>query len=229
MESTTTITALQIINLSRDVASLNATYLGICVTVILFSGGITAGFYYYFNFKPLQKSIKDHEDKLELLRIKIEKEAKEHEESLKNIELKAAEEILILGEKTKKEYLDLGARLEMEVDTMKSSIETELTNLKKRQKEFELDVLINEFFLWKVADIPDNQLVSLINYLEKYIEYKIGHSTHFVLEQIVKIISKPNFFAEADKERLEIKQKLTVLISKITGFEKEKSKIANLL
>ena len=58
--STGMISAIDLINLSNDLASVNAVYLGISVTILIILGGV----FIYFNFNPLREKLDKQEEKI---------------------------------------------------------------------------------------------------------------------------------------------------------------------
>ncbi len=64
MISTSTISALDLLNISKDVAQLNLGYLGISVGII----GVLGGIFVYFNLNPLKEKLNKQEEKIENLR-----------------------------------------------------------------------------------------------------------------------------------------------------------------
>lgn len=73
-----TISLSDVISMTKDIASLNATYLGITVTIILAVLTILVGVFYFINFRPLKESI-DKQEKTINDRI--------NENEIKNLEL----------------------------------------------------------------------------------------------------------------------------------------------
>ncbi|MCK5084146.1 MAG: hypothetical protein KAQ64_00635 [Candidatus Pacebacteria bacterium] len=79
MASTTTISAIELINLSKDIAQLNLGYLGISVAILTVLGGV----FIYFNIKPLKDTLNKQEKTIDDLRKEADKLLDELKNNLK--------------------------------------------------------------------------------------------------------------------------------------------------
>lgn len=70
--STSSVSLIDLINLTQDIAALNAVYLGISVGAILIFAGVLLGAFSFFNLKPLQEKITKQEDKIDTQKKKID-------------------------------------------------------------------------------------------------------------------------------------------------------------
>ncbi|MCH7883171.1 hypothetical protein IIA95_02025 [Patescibacteria group bacterium] len=80
--STSSVSLIDLINLTHDVASLNAVYLGISMSAVLVLAGILFGVFYFFNLKPLQEKIIKQEDKLEAQKKEVNQVLKSTEDKI---------------------------------------------------------------------------------------------------------------------------------------------------
>ncbi len=76
--STNTISVIDLINLSKDVAQLNLGYLAIAVTIL----GILGVVFVYFNINPLKDALNRQEDKVDALKKEADKILKSSEENV---------------------------------------------------------------------------------------------------------------------------------------------------
>lgn len=93
---TNSISFIDLINFTHDIASLNAVYLGISVSAILVLAGLLLGVFYFFNLKPLQEKITKQEDK-------IDTQKKEADKIIKSSEDKVEASLRIFKERYKKD------------------------------------------------------------------------------------------------------------------------------
>jgi len=206
---------IEFINLTHDVAQLNAAYLTISVSIILFLGGV----FYFFNFKPLQ-------DKLQKQEEKIENERRENKSQLKKLrrsvtafkneamtQIKSSKEVLLTEFKQKNEEID--KRVKQIEDEAKGQIQ----NLEQKARLTELMDLWEKHHFWQLGSlsVPDNSLRVLIDYLEKCFEYDIALSDTDLLikniKDVLKKISESRKDAELNVPRTKMYENLVKAVS----------------
>lgn len=139
--TTTTISALDLINLSKDVAGLNAVYLGISVAIL--------GIFIYFNFKSLKDSLDKQEKTINDLKQEADKllnKAKEQSDnSLENFKTSQLKEIAgSLEEQFKKTILEIENNSSKLEKSFFEKIETISENKNIKLKEIILSDTINK-------------------------------------------------------------------------------------
>ena len=78
--ATSSIALMDIINLIKDISSLNLGYLGLSITVLVILGGV----FYFFNLKPWQEKTEKQEGNLENMRQRLIKDKNEALEKIKS-------------------------------------------------------------------------------------------------------------------------------------------------
>lgn len=200
--STSTIELIDLINLTKDIASLNAVYLTISVGIILTFG--TA--FYFFNFKPLQEKITKQEKNLELENKNIEK----LKEELTNI----IHNKITSGEK--------------KIELLENLAKEEIVKIKNQANLIELLNLWDKKYLWTLGDLKvhENGLDVLIQYLEKSNEYKTSVvSPDLLFKTIYEILNKikEKKFTSANKDDKEnLRKRLINSLFKSADFDLEK-------
>lgn len=161
--------------LMQSLATTNLGYLGLCVTILLFAGG----FFYLFNFKPLQDTIKKQEDELKAITKEINEKLESLSENFQGLVKNQAKE---LGdsiakaeagiEEIKNEGLENIKKAEDKIAEIKANAESELLKLRKALHETELITIWNEQYMWDAKHVMINVVATLIEYFEKHAEYE---------------------------------------------------------
>lgn len=151
MLATTTISVIELVNLTQGIATLNLGYLGLCVTIILFVGG----FFYVFNFKPLQESIKKQESQLEGLKKEIELKIENMNTGFVNFvstqttELRAIIDLVAKETNSiKKDAFDKINNAEKQFSAFTAKAEQELSGLRREYQVAELNNLWYQQYIW---------------------------------------------------------------------------------
>lgn len=182
--STTTFSAIELINLSKDIAQLNLGYLGISVAIL----GVLGGVFIYFNIKPLKDALDKQEKTINDLREEanklLEKSKEQSNEALENFK--------------KNQTSALSTLLKEQYD--KTILETE-----KRSADFE------NAFLEKIDNIVENKDVklkevilsdtnNLLGKLEKSLSAALGDSKKELEKQIADINKTINLLKAENKD-----------------------------
>lgn len=234
MGATTTLSALDILNLMQGISATNLGYLTLCVSVILATGGITAGFYYLFNFKPLQKSIEKQEGELQEIKKELEKKsatlntefvelvASQTQKLEKNIE----DTKVSLGT-LKKETFDKIGLAEKQTNDFILKATKDVDSLKKQYQHIVLDSLWKEQYMWAGNEIWGNCLTTLAEYMEKAFDFKIVYLLDLWLQRVEDILKRTPEYNFDDKQQT--KDRFLTLLGKIEGRDKQKEGIKILL
>lgn len=212
--STSSVTLLDLIKLTQDIASLNAVYLSISVGIILALGGA----FYLFSLKPLQEKITRQEEQLDLEKKKNEEKLKQIIESLKEAQKNSLDQI----DKSKKELTNI----------IENKISKEVNLIKKMANTEKLNSLWDKHYLWGLGStkVPQNELSVLIESLEKSIEYKMFvASPELHLDEIditLNEIKREHPLSESDKKDLkEMYDNLVNTLSKLSGHDEKKKEL----
>jgi hypothetical protein len=231
LATSTVISTTDIINSIHSIATLNLGYLGLCVTIILFVGG----FFYVFNFKPLQESINKQEGRLDTLKKEVESKVEEMQSlsvelvSSQTADLKMTVDNTVKNvELIKKDSTEQMDRIEKRFSEIITKSSQELGHLKKEYQMLTLSSIWKEHYMWEGREVYANTLSTLINYMEKRLEYGMTlASDELWLDRInatLKNIKKYTF--PGDKEGT--RNHLLLLIDKINKNEETK-KVTKLL
>lgn len=215
--TSTIISSTDLINLLQGISSQNLGYLGLCVTIILAAGGLTGGFYYLFNFKPLTESIRKQEE--ELARIKTEVELRIEQMKQQTTELRTSlDQTALQIEKIKNEAFKKLQETEQQFKDFVADSKKEFHSLKEAYGELVLDLLWDEHYMWEGRGVHINSLRTLIEYLEKKIELNgIGASNELWAKRMLKILSEIKSFRNesASTDGSELQNRLLGLLDKI--------------
>ncbi len=158
--STTTISAFELINFSKDIAQLNLGYLGIAVTIL----GILGVVFVYFNIKPLKDTLNKQESTIENLK-------KEAQELLDKSDIKTQS---TLESFEKKQLLSLSNLFEQQ----KENISLEVSNKIQTSENVllgKIDSISNEKDL-SLKEILLSEMTNKILSLEKSLALTIEES-----------------------------------------------------
>ena len=139
--SNNNVSVVELISLSNDLATVNANYLTISITIIL----ALAAIFYLFNLKPLQEKISKQEELLEQQRLENSKEISK----------------LIDSQKQSLESF------KKEVEKIKVLAEKKIRNLEYRFNMNEAHSVWESHYIWNMGDlrIHTNCLSALISYV----------------------------------------------------------------
>ena len=218
---------------------INLAFLIICITIILFLGGI----FYLFNLKPLEEKINQMEKNL---RNEITKSINNQEKKIEILENKTKQEITFIKEKSLKDISDLQnnireesrrlskkieeelnieiEKLKGETKKFKEDINKSLSNLTAKLQQIEMDTQWNEHYVWEIRGVHINVLTSLILFIELGIKYNKTSLFFLVLDEINKTLDVLNKLSYSTYEE-EDHMKLVKLLKEIKDFEKEKEEI----
>lgn len=135
MEATTSIS--QIISLTQGIVSMNLAYLGICVTIILFAGGL----FYLLNLKPLQESIEKQENKLISMGKEIDTKIDNFNNKVNDLVLNQTKELKTLIDQTKNEIDLFKIDTDAKISKVFQEAQKELKKLKEQYQTSELENL----------------------------------------------------------------------------------------
>jgi len=199
------ISTLDLINLSKDIAQLNLGYLGISVTILVILGGI----FYYFNIKPLKDSLDKQENTVEGLK---EKAARLLEQS------KTTEEALLSKTKV------VTTKLENKISTQDKKIENIMSGI----KSFKRDIM--ELKIYKHAQ--KNQLGAVIYSIDLLKEdidnintcgYRIPDDLVLLKENIHDAILDPGYATDIEEQLKRLKDtKYNMLIDEVRAEIRKK-------
>lgn len=162
--STSTINAIDLINLSKDVAQLNLGYLGISVTILTVLGGV----FIYFNIKPL----KDALDKQESIISNLRKEANEllvqsgiqTQEALDDFKITQTSSVTsIISQQKENTDLEIINKIQSVESSLTEKIESISDNKDSKLKEIILSEMIN-----KLAILEKNLTLAINTSKENY-------------------------------------------------------------
>jgi len=216
--------------LINKMATLNLGYLGVCVTIILFAGGLIA----LFNLNPLIKRIEKHEDEIEKtkgdFKSLIEKEKGDFEILEQNIIFMQTDTTDRIEERYSelKKTIETGLNSEIKkseeiIKNLKQDVDKKMFNFENKFQNLHLNTLFNEHFMWQIAKVPENDLRALIECIETGIEYKRTGLFKLSFQEIVRTLGLIN---PKDYE-LNFHSGLIKVLQKIEGFEQEKKEIFN--
>lgn len=162
-----------------QLASLNATYLAIAVSIL----ALGAGVFYLFNFKPLSEKIQNQEKNL----VNMKKENEDEFTSLKNSfindrdslknEIEGANNDLkkLVQDETSNlrgELSQIITKTESRVKEIEREAREEIKDLKVKAQELALDQLWDQHYLWQAKEIPVNEFRTLSYLLEETVKYE---------------------------------------------------------
>jgi hypothetical protein len=231
MTTTTTISVAEMMTLVQGMATLNLGYLVLCVTIILFAGG----FFYLFNFRPLQESIEKQDGQLESLKKDVETKIENINIGFKTLISSQTAELALAIDRTTKEveYIKKEATEKVENGEKKflaftERAERELKDLKTAHQISELNRMWQEHYMWDGRGVHENTLTILLTFMENRFEYALDIITDGLwLSRVEKVLGKVEYYKSDDK--LSIHARLLSLFDKIQGHEIEKSKIKKIV
>lgn len=215
--------------LVKDIATLNLTYLGICVTIILFAGGL----FYVFNFRPFQKSLEKHEERF----ASLDKEINQRIDSMRT-------ELIGLTTAQNSELRSTIDRASAEVDYLKTeAIEKigeaekiinnfivkateEFEQLREEHRLAELQSIWANHYMWGGQGVHANALAALIKYMKRAMSYHITYLTDLWIKRLQTVLEDLKSYHGDDAK--EMQDDLANLLSKIPKHDEEK-KIINTL
>jgi hypothetical protein len=234
MEATSTVTLIDLINVTQEIASLNLGYLTICVTIVLASGG----FFYLFSFSPLQEKIKRQEDELGTLKKDTEAGVEKMKTDLVDLVSKQAAELgKTIAETTKELGLTISdtrddlEKIKREALQKADDVEKQMQNfIKKAQSEFnelrndhrisELNHLWLDHYMWEGRDVPANTITSLLEVREKQLAWNLPFvGDELWADRIKKTLEKIVRYAHNDKAK--VLSRLQLLVDKLADEGKK--------
>lgn len=228
--SASTISVMDLINLSKDLAQVNAEYLGISVGIILTFSAIFSALFYLFNIKPFQEKIKKHEEQLDAEKRRNDERFSKLEIDVKKSQEEAKTKIKQLEQDSMKMINEKIDQVEERTREIKEMANKEIQNMRLRANFIELNSLWTEQYLWGIGStqVYSNVLSSLISYFEKSIEYKYPlASPELCLQNISKALKDiQDKKALISKERgRELHDRLINVLSKLEGFDEQKQNV----
>jgi|GEM_PF-6218190 len=215
MIATTSIAVSDLISLTQNIATLNLGYLGVCVTIILFAGG----FFYVFNFGPLQKSFEKQEGQLGLISKEVDSKIDSLNKNFNDLLIKQAKDLRVSigtakGEinELKKDAYEKIDKAEKKIADFLSEAGHELKILKGQNQDNQLEALWNNHWMWEGRKVPANALASLVEYMEKAIEYKKFALTELWLNQVNETLDDVS-----QEYKRDFQVALLTILSKIGG------------
>lgn len=162
---------IEFIQLTHDVAALNATYLTISVSIILFLGGV----FYIFNFKPLQDKLQKQEENIEKDRTENKHQLKKLRKSVKAFKDEAIRQIESTKEALSEEFRSKSSGLEKQMLAIEEKANNEVESIKKETQKNKLESIWSQHYIWSMGSltVAVNQLTTLIEYLELSNKYKV--------------------------------------------------------
>lgn len=193
--------SLELAKLVNDIALTNLGYLTLSVTIVLAAGG----FFYLFNFKPLQRSIEEQDSELKSLKREIETKTDELRETA-FFEIK----------ETKKQS--------------ENFIEEARTDFKKIKMDHQISDLNNtwrQHYMWEGRKVHMNTLLTLSEYIRKYIKYDISVvEDDLLLRKIEETINK---IGKIDKDNHDTARELLNSLDSLNGDEEKIQKTKDVI
>jgi F0F1-type ATP synthase membrane subunit b/b' len=207
----------ELINITRDIAELNAAYLAISVSVIIFLGGI----FYLFNVKPLQDKLQKQEEDIEKERKDNKHKLKKLRQSVSAFKSEALSQIATLKETTLQDLQQKNEELDTKIQKIEMNAESQIKTLKFDSNLTELMQIWERHHFWKLGSlvVSENSLRSLIEYLEKSFKYGIAFSDPALLVRNIKDVLNVISKEIADDEGLVVRKQLYDNLIKAISYE----------
>ncbi len=226
-------------DLADQVITYNLAYLGICVTIILvFFGG-----FYLFNLKPIRDKLDKQEKRLKIMEgdlkarfFRLSKDNSEQIEGLNNLlaanlgilktDIDNRLDVLSSEVDSKKEELNSFKKEFLDkVELVKKEISAAIKSLKDRSETLELEMAWSQQYIWSASHVTLNEISSLLEYLEKAIQYnKLSNSMkELCLDNILDALGKLN--PTQDQLDTYYQTKIVKALGKIEDLSETKKKI----
>jgi len=216
-----TVTQQQILDFQQQIfsqaLSYNIAYLSIAITIIL----VFLGLFSIFNLRPLSKRM----DKQE---IDINASRESSEDLKKDVTILSAKletDINNLKNDTKQEITMFISKAEERLSVLEKRTSAEIVELKERALFTEIDSLWSQHYIWKVNNVPINILGTLVDLIEKNIEYKFDYLIELALDKISETLD--GFSGEEYRRKNElypVHERLIKTLSQLKNY-KEKAKL----
>lgn len=168
--STTTISAIELINLSKDIAQLNLSYLGISVAILSVLGGV----FYFFNIKPFKDTLNKQEKTIDDLRKEADKlldeSKKQSEKTLKSFEKEQSD---VLLKSLKQQHDKIISETENKITSLENDFLEKIESVAENK-----DVKLKEIILSKTDNLSGT--------LEKSLSVKINNFKNDLNGQITE-------------------------------------------
>lgn len=214
-------------SLLNQLITSNFGYLGICVTIILFAGG----FFYLFNLKPLQTSIEKQEEKIESIKKEVRIEVEGMSSGFRDLVLEQTRELRISIGNTASRIdsltKDTEARTnnaEKKINEFVNKANQELKVLKNQYQDSEVQRLWNATYTWESLNVPMNVLDTMVECMEKAIEYKRTYLNEIWLDKLEGVLEGLGVKLMDDTDKKILTEVLLVL-GKVEGSSEQKARI----
>lgn len=176
-------------SLHEQVVNINATYLGITVTIVFAVAGILMALIYFANFRPLFKHLKKQQASVKELRNAAQTDKEKNEEQMKSLIKKI--------EDTENESENKLIRLQGEVNKAKEELLNQLHNLAVQQAW-------SEHYTWEAKNLHMNALRTLNYCLTLCLAYKNEFMEKMAMDAIERVfILRPLSELKAESQLLE--------------------------
>lgn len=218
LTATTSVALNDVISLFKDVASLNLGYLAVSVTILT----LLAGAFYLFNFRPLQEELKGQEEDLKGVRKQIETEFIKLNDGINLSKREALDNMEASKKRIEKDVLNLLIKTKTDLTTEFNEAKNKLIGMERRHKMLELQMIWDAHYLWKVSKVHTNELYSLMEYLEKTLEYKMEIVSNQLFLEVLNDVLDEKLDLD-QKGKGECRERLINAFGKIVGLKDEKS------
>jgi hypothetical protein len=221
MSTTTPLTLTDVLNAYQALQTLNATYLGWSITIILAAGG----FFYLFNFKPLQDSIVKQEKEFRDVKDDIESKIAAINTSFATLISTQTTELRASVSQTsnevgelKKDALQKINEAKEEFSKFTTKAEKELTVLKTQYQTVELRRMWDEQYMWDSKNVLINSVRTLIEFVEESFKVNIWIvSRDLWLDRTLGVLKRLEDYDAKDAQT--VRDRLMTYIEKIPGNE----------
>lgn len=232
MEATTTISIPDLIAISQGIVETNLGYLGVCLTIIIFSAGI----FYFFNIRPVQKAVDRQEGDLESLNKDIQSKIDSVNQNFTDLSLsqslefnntitKLTSEIEVL----KKEAFEKIQLTEDKTVELIKRAENEQLKLRNDYEDSKLASLWNEHYMWEGRNVRENTIATLIEYMEHALEYKKMYLLSTWTTEFIDVLKETKENEATKFYRKNLDTRILVLMDKLDMKESDKTEIIKLV
>lgn len=187
LTSPSTISAIDLINFSKDIAQLNLGYLGISVAVLAALGGV----FYYFNIRPLKETLEKQEKMIQELKQKAQDllalSAEQSDDKLENFKVDQSESLNLAFEQQEE-------KLRLEMINKIQEIESRLSDRIEEVSESK-DAKLREIILFEAGSYSDKlekELTSKITAMKEDMinEASLSAATFITLKAAIKVLDE---------------------------------------
>ena len=217
---------MDLINLTQDIASLNAVYLTVSVGIILAVGVA----FYFFNFKPLQEKITKQEDQLNSEKKSNEQKFERLTANVKETQKNALDQIEKLKEELTETIESKANNAEKRVGVLEDLANRKIGKMERKATLTELKNLWDKHYLWDIGDrrIHMNALRALIIFLEKSIECGMFVASPEMyleaIDQTLDNIKEGRSLGNKDNKQ-KLCDRLVNALSKLDGHDKQRKEL----